>query len=113
MRIRIKVYIRGKAEWAEPVRCRIEIRDAGLMDAPAEVIASHEVMIRRISEGDPCNATIILPDEKAANRILEIWGHISLTGSGRIHPGDFITTISYPVPKNLSGGYIPVELKKV
>ena len=113
MQIRIKVYIRGKAEWAEPVRCRIEIRDAGLMDAPAEVIASHEVMIRRISEGDPCNATIILPDEKAANRILEIWGHISLTGSGRIDPGDFITTISYPVPKNLSGGYIPVELKKV
>ena len=113
MLINIKLYTRSRVTWVKPVLCRIEIRDVGLEDAPADIIAVHDIMINELSEIKPYITCIEVPDEIVKNRSLAVWGHLSVTGSERIHPGDLITTSSYPIARNVSQADLSVELKPV
>jgi len=113
MLINIKVFTRKKAIWAKPALCRIEIRDVGLEDAPADILAVHDIMINELSETEPYITSIEIPDELVKNKSLAVWGHLSVNASERIQSGDLITTSSFPIARNVSEDDLSVELKPV
>jgi uncharacterized lipoprotein YbaY len=76
----------------------VRLRDTSLADAPSRVVA--EQAMTRV-EGLPPGGgelTFALPLESAdARRTYTVSVHVDLDNDGRVGPGDFISTESYPV----------------
>jgi uncharacterized lipoprotein YbaY len=75
----------------------VEVRDVSLLDAPSTVVANQELRNIFLNPGGRIAFMVRVP-EVPVTRTLSIRVHISLDGSGRLKPGDLLTTASYPVP---------------
>lgn len=73
---------------------RVEVRDTGLADAPAETLAVATAKVSGPGE-DPL-ATVELAVEAGPGH-RTVWALVDVDGDGRTSEGDFVTTRAYPV----------------
>lgn len=76
----------------------IEVRDVSLADAPSVVIAEKRLGPLPLRPGEAIEFTIEEVPEVEPRRRLSVRIHVDLDGSGRVTPGDLLTTTSNPVP---------------
>jgi hypothetical protein len=77
---------------------RVQVRDTGLADAPAVVVAEASGVVRT-GQGD-CLDTVDLTLGDVP-RHATVWAHVDVDRDGRVSKGDYISTMSYPVPSGL------------
>lgn len=74
---------------------RVQVRDTGLADAPAVVVAEAAGVVQE-GQGD-CLETINVSVGDLP-RHATVWAHVDVDRDGRVSKGDYITMMSYPVP---------------
>ena len=88
---------------------RIEARDTSYEDAPAEVVgrASGEVRGELGAWLDSVEISI-----ERMPVVGTIWAHVDVDGDGSVSPGDFITTVAYPIPPT-EGARVDIAVRRV
>lgn len=87
----------------------VQVRDTTFEDAPAEIIARSQGLVRDDPGTwlDTVEVEIpFLPDSSI------VWVHVDVDRDGRVSVGDFITMVSYPVPSD-SGTEVSVVVRRV
>ena len=74
---------------------RVEARDTTLADAPAETVSTAESVVR--GQRGSWLDTLELDVPRLPGQCT-IWAHVDVDRDGRVSRGDFVTTVSYPVP---------------
>ena len=110
MKVKVKVLLRDQLSLPETAVCRVEVRDVSLLDAPSITLCSYQRPATRISGITVVSATLEVPDRDLVGRHLNVWAHLSLTGSKRVQTGDYITMQAYPVRTTASTDSVVVEL---
>jgi hypothetical protein len=72
---------------------RVEARDTTYLDQAAPVLAEAAGVVER-SGSRLCTVELQLAPIPGD---CSIWAHVDVDGDGRVSPGDFVTTASYPV----------------
>jgi len=85
----------------------IEIRDVSFADAPSTPVAKRSIRHVTLRANGRIPFEITAPDVEP-NRILAIYIHMSLDGSGVVRSGDLLTTRHYAIPN--SGSVPPLEI---
>ncbi len=90
----------------------VRLENVSMMDAPAQVVAEQ---VRRGVKYDsgtiPFTLRGTLGDDARAR--YSVSAHISLSGNGDMHKGDFISTQSYPVLTHGNPNRVRVEVRKI
>jgi hypothetical protein len=87
---------------------RVRLLDVSLADAPSTVLAEQTVL----NVGRPAQQEQAVPFTLQADLptdwrgTLVVSSHVDVVGDGAVHPGDCVTTRSYPVPPEGGGGYV-------
>ena len=76
---------------------QIEVRDVSLMDVPSELLAERRLNDVQLKPNGEIRFQMSIPEAKRG-RTFSIRVHINVDGSGQIKPGDFLTTVSLPIP---------------
>ncbi len=113
MKVEVKVLLRNQVMLPATAMCRVEIRDVSLLDAPSITVCSH-----LLSVADKTGITVVtdlleVPSNYPAGRHLNVWAHLSISGSERIQSGDFITVQAFPVKTDSPYTEIVVELQLI
>jgi uncharacterized lipoprotein YbaY len=72
----------------------VRLLDVSLVDAASIVLAEHTV--RHPVREQPFTLSADLPADWHGS--LDVAAHVDMVGDGRVHSGDLLTTMSYPVP---------------
>lgn len=92
---------------------RVLLLDTTYADAPSEILAEGEFpnVAEFASRGKPFPFRLrtVIPDRRIQCRI---WAHVKTRGNA-IHPGDYVTTQSYPVLTYGHPGRVAIELTRV
>lgn len=105
------VHVSAQGEERPPVGApiRVEARDTSYEDAPAEVVGAAEGEVRgRL--GSWLDTVEVELDRRPDS--CTVWAHVDVDGDGRISPGDFITTVAYPVPPG-EESTVPIAVRRV
>jgi putative lipoprotein len=113
MKIEVKVMLRNQVLLPETAVCRVEVRDVSLLDAPSITVCSHQSPATKVSGITLLTEILEVPDNDLVGRNLNIWAHLSLTGSKRVQSGDYITMQAYPIITTVSAVSVVVELQLV
>lgn len=109
MRIIVRVSVSGSERPAAGLPVRVEVRDTTFEDAPAPTIASATGRVRDDSRGILERLEL---DVEALPDSAIVWVHIDVDGDGRLSIGDFVTTVSYPVP-HVEQAEMDVAVKRI
>ncbi|HET8675905.1 MAG TPA: YbaY family lipoprotein [Blastocatellia bacterium] len=106
-----KIILPANAPAVKADQVVIEVRDVSLADAPSTVVAEHRLENVTLKPNGEIKFKITVPDVES-NRTLAFRVHISLDGSGKVKPGDLLTTTHVAVPSagKASGIEIPVKV---
>ena len=88
----------------------IEVRDVSFADAPSITLAQQQLRQVTLQTNGHIPFEITVPDVEP-NRVLSLYVHVSLDGSGSVRSGDLLTTRHYEVPN--SGPVLPLEIAVV
>ncbi|MEX5217471.1 MAG: hypothetical protein AB7G68_10725 [Nitrospiraceae bacterium] len=77
---------------------RVQVRDTGLADAPAVIVAEANGVVRT-GQGDSLDTVDLTLGD--VPRHATVWAHVDVDRDGRVSKGDYISTMSYPVPSGL------------
>ena len=113
MRVKVKVLLRNQVSLPDAAVCRVEVRDVSLLDAPSVTVCSHQAPATKISGITLLTEILEVPDNDLVGRHLNVWAHLSLTGSKRVQSGDYITMQAYPIRAAVSTVSVVVELQPV
>ncbi|THF87878.1 hypothetical protein E7T09_01195 [Deinococcus sp. KSM4-11] len=80
---------------AQAARVRVELRDVGVQDAPAPLLAAAQWQNVDLAGGRVAYRVPDVPD--LTGRQVAVQVHVDLDGSGQITPGDLLTTRHVPV----------------
>jgi hypothetical protein len=108
MFIIIEVTVAGDARPPEDAIVRVEVRDTSVADAPAATLGSGHGRVRG-------RATWLETVEVAVDELPDgctVFAHVDVDDDGRVSPGDFLTTQSYPVPRG-SEPRVSVEVRPI
>ncbi|PNY80417.1 hypothetical protein [Deinococcus koreensis] len=100
----------GPVEGAVPERAArvlVELRDVGLQDAPAPLLAQADLRDVALAGGRVEFTLSHVPD--LGGRQCAIRAHVDFSGDGRISPGDLLTTRHVPVVGTQEELEVPVE----
>lgn len=77
---------------------RVQVQDVSVADAPAKVIAE-DVWERGPSQRDEVRISTFELEARGLEpgRTYSLWVHVDMDGSGKLSPGDMITTQSFPI----------------
>lgn len=95
MILTVAIYSEGPTKPRAGSPVRVQVRDTGLADAPAVVVAEArgEVQAGQVD----CLETVDL-NLGELPRHATVWAHVDVDRDGRVSKGDYISTMSYPVP---------------
>ena len=88
-------------------RVLVEVRDVGLQDAPAPLLASVELRDVALAEGRVPFRLSGVPG--LSGRQCAIRAHVDFSGDGRVSSGDLLTTRHVPVAGTERELEVPVE----
>lgn len=88
-------------------RVLVELRDVGLQDAPAPLLASAGLRDVALAGGRVEFTLSHVPDLRG--RQCAIRAHVDVSGDGRVSPGDLLTTRHVPVLDTAGELEVPVE----
>lgn len=108
MRLTVCVSSLGDARPPAGAPIYVQARDTTFEDGPAPVFASASGAVR--AEGELLD-TVDLDVESLPDSSI-VWVHVDVDGDGRVSQGDFVTTVSYPIPKG-SDVEMPVTVKRI
>lgn len=97
------------------VRVRVRIEDVSKADAASIVLASVDFETTLPLEGGtPLSFEVPVDAEQVDERhTYVIRGHVDVSGSGQIEPGDYLTTQVHPVLTEGAGDEVRVELRRI
>ena len=93
--------------------CRVEVRDVTLQDAPSVTLEAVTIPVGGKAPTMMVRATFNPDTSRPERRDLTVWAHLSMDGTDRVTPGDYLTTQAYPVPRDAEKAAIQVDLRKV
>ena len=92
----------------------VQVEDVSRADAPSQVVGEQRVSGVPVQAGQVLPFAIEVPAEHIDPRnSYSVRVHVDMTGSGKIEPGDLISTQSYPVLTRGYGNEANVTVKKV
>lgn len=97
MKVEVEVILRNQVSIPINAKCKVEIRDVSLLDAPSKTICSHQSRVTEISGVSLLNETLEFSEVDIGAHNLNVWAHLSLSGTDRIQAGDYITMQAYPL----------------
>ncbi len=106
------IIIPSDAPTAKARRVVVELRDVSRADAESVVVAKTELKNVAIASGAQLAYTLDAPTAAPAQS-LDLRAHVDLGGMGRVMPGDYCTTASYPVPQSGDGLAMDLYVRKV
>lgn len=102
----------GRPPPGSPVH--IQVRDTSLADTEAPLLVESTAEVASGSSTRLGCAELEIPDvELDPRRRFDVFAHVDVDANGRLTPGDFITTRSYPVPQDAPGREVRLELTVV
>jgi len=109
MKINVTVMLQNPVSLPDTAICRVEIRDVSLLDAPSITIESFQAPVKKLSNNVVVTVQFELSRNYLVRRDLNVWAHLSITGSKQVKVGDFITMQAYPL-RNI-GPLVNIELE--
>ena len=94
-----KILLPANAPSWQAQKIFIEVRDVSLADAPSILIAKEQLNDIKLTPDKKISFEIRVP-EVESKQSLSFRVHISKDGDDRVKPGDLITTINYPLPRD-------------
>jgi hypothetical protein len=91
----VEVHVTGADRPAPGTPLIVELRDVTYLDEGSVTLAR---AVGRIEESAGEVVGTVELDRPTTGAQLSVWAHADSTGSGRVSPGDFVTTQSYPPP---------------
>ena len=92
----------------------VEVEDVSRADAPAQVVGEQRLLGVSVRAGQVFPFAIEIPSDRIdPSHSYSVRVHIDMTGSGKVEPGDLITTQSYPVLTQGYGSEANVTVKPV
>ena len=113
MKIEVEVLLREQIPLPKTAVCRVEVRDVSLLDVSSKTINSYKASVTKICGITLLTGLLNVPDNAVVGSDLNVWAHLSLTGSKRILSGDYITMCAYPIKATVSPVRVVVELHLV
>ncbi|MGH2429348.1 MAG: hypothetical protein ACRDGV_10805 [Candidatus Limnocylindria bacterium] len=104
--IEVKVADDGRPPEGSPVR--VEVRDTSYADAPAVTIGAARGHVR--GHGSWLETVEVETDSLPDG--CTVFAHVDVDDDGRVSPGDFLTTESYPVPREAEPR-VSVQVRRV
>ncbi len=91
---------------------RVQVRDTSRADAAATVVAEVTTTVNGALGSWLTTVEVEVPagDPQAS---LELWVHVDTDGNGRIDPGEYLTTQSYPLPGGRDEVSLTVTVNRV
>ncbi len=74
----------------------VQIRDSGLQDAPAIVLGEG----RGVVQLHGASLATLEISMNPSSRALTVWAHVDADNDGRVSKGDYVTSRSYPLPRD-------------
>ena len=108
MFIVIDVTVRGEARPPEGATVRVEVRDTSFADAPAVTLGTGHGRVR--GHGTWLETVEVAVDELPDG--CTAFAHVDVDGDGQLSSGDFLTTQSFPVPRE-SESRLTVEVRPI
>jgi putative lipoprotein len=102
----------GDAQFPVDGVVHVEVRDVSLADAPSTVVAATEAESAPDADGAVAELEVDPADVPAGAR-LSLRVHWDLSGDGRVAPGDWVTTQSYPVEVGAGDRELVVRVRRV
>lgn len=89
---------------------RVQVLDTSYADAPAVVVTERDATVenRFGSLLSTVELDVRLPSDRPRHYTVRV--HVDLDGNGPVSRGDFVTTVSYPLPE---GGRVRAVVRKV
>ena len=92
----------------------VQVEDVSRADAPSQVVGEQRVSGVSVSAGQTLPFSIEVPSDRVdPKHSYSVRVHVDMTGSGKVEPGDLITTQSYPVLTHGHGNEADVTVKPV
>src|SRR5215210_3083317 len=92
MDITIEVFATDVPPAGSPVS--VQVRDAGLQDAPSTTVAEARTRSRECAPGEPFARVELSLEQTGGHPI--VWVHVDVDNSGDVSVGDYLTMQSYP-----------------
>jgi uncharacterized lipoprotein YbaY len=105
----VEVLVSGPARPPAGAPVIVQVRDTGLADAPATILGEAR---GTVAGGRSDSLATVEINVAAISSTTTIWAHVDVDGDGRVSQGDYVTTQSYPVPRE-SDPRLPVAVKPV
>jgi putative lipoprotein len=113
MHLIVTVQLPVETPLPETARLFVEVRDVSLADAAAVTLAARVLPAHALSPaGKSVQLTFDLAPP-AGNRRLNVWAHLSISGTRTREQGDFLTTRAYPVDEEKEDEHVTIELQKI
>jgi len=106
--ILVEVTVAGDERPPEDSLVRVEVRDTSLADAPAVTLGSASGRVR--GQGSWLETVEVEVDDVPDG--CTVFAHVDVDGDGRVSSGDYLTTQSYPIPRE-SEPRLTVEVRPI
>lgn len=87
----------------------MEVRDTSLIDAPSRTVGAADGQVREQASSWLDTLEVEAP---SPCRHCTIWAHVDVDNDHKVSPGDFVTTVAYPVPPD-SPARLTIRVQKV
>lgn len=108
MFIVVEVTVTGDERPPEDAVVRVEVRDTSVADAPAVTLGSARGRVR--GHGTWLETVEVEVDELPDG--CTAFAHVDVDEDGRVSSGDYLTTQSYPIPRE-SEPWLTVEVRPI
>jgi uncharacterized lipoprotein YbaY len=98
---------------AEAARVVARIEDVSHADAPARIVAKHVQENVAVPQGEEESLFFAIgyPASAEPGSRYSVRVHVDVTGTETVTPGDFVSTVSYPVPPER--GDVTIRVQRV
>lgn len=108
MFVLVEVYVTGDRRPPADSILRVEVRDTSFADAPAVTLGSATGRVR--GRGSWLDTVEVEVDDVPDG--CTVFAHVDVDGDGGVSAGDYLTTQSYPVPRE-PGPRLSVEVRPI
>src|SRR3954453_16122620 len=113
IQLRVRVVFPPGDRPVEAARVVARIEDVSHADAPATIVARHvqEHVVVPLDESESLSFAIDYPPPPDPRSRYAVRIHVDVTGTETVTPGDFVSTVSYPVAPEQ--GEVTVRVQRV
>jgi uncharacterized lipoprotein YbaY len=110
----VDVFVEGPGRPPPGSPVYIQVRDTSLADTEAPLLVESTAEVTGGSSSRVGCVELEIPDDQLdGRRRMDVFAHVDVDANGRMTPGDFITTRSYPVPQDTAGREVRLDLAVV